>query len=343
MRLRPGDVRPGDPSTRLTAAEYNAAADAVRRALALRVVPPLTLRGRTLGLERGEGFWATLSGASSPYSFAEATDTPTVGTWAAMPRSGTANAYEANGVAGLGGKRAFLRPGAPGDYRFQWVASGSGGPGPGACGCFPAGEIPETLSWTYVARRWDFDNGEVVTLGTTSGTLTYTDPVTFDGCGLGVPGWIGEFEFWTEGVILPSGINPLKIEHCSTLRPGGTAGTERCLWLVVTCEELEATAGGGGEDGSLGLGTSSNLFMAARLDGDSGCYTHNLGLLSPEFEYIGEYYPQVAGGQRTGAFIAELCDDGAIYVAYPDELSPTYDSGLGTYPWLSYSLLTISL
>lgn len=339
--LRPGDVRPGDPSTRLTAAGYNEAADAIRRALALRVVPPLTLRGRTLCLERGEGFWATLSGASSPYSFAEAADTPTVGTWAAMPRAGTANAYEANGVAGLDGKRVLLRPGAPGDYRFQWVASGSGGDPPGGCGCFAEGDIPPTLSWTYVSRRWDDFSGTVITLGTTSGTLTYNDPNSYDGCGLGAA-WVGEFEYYTEGVPPDTGISSLLIEHCSTQLPGGQAGTRRCLWLALTCESMDANAGVGGAYGDIGIGQPSNLFFAGKIDGNPSCLLYNAGASSMD-GFPGHYYPQDGSAGRVGVSLSELCEDGAIYVAYPDSISPTYDSGLGYYPWRSYSLLTITL
>jgi hypothetical protein len=59
---------------------------------------------------------ATLSGSTSPYSWTEVVPDGT--TFHSTPRTGTADAYEVNGVAGLGGKRATIRPGR-GDWRFQ--------------------------------------------------------------------------------------------------------------------------------------------------------------------------------------------------------------------------------
>lgn len=224
----------------------------------------------------------------------------------------------------------------------RWVAGrkGSGDPPPEGCGCFAEVDIPTTLNWTYVSRRWDDFSGTVITLGTTTGTLSYSSNVTFDSCGVG-PGWIGEFEYWTEGVPPDTGISALKITHCSTQLPGGQAGTRRCLWLVLLCEETDATAGTAGVDGDLGIGDPSNLFYAGKIDGNPSCLLYNAAYSMDGF--AGEYYPQVAAGARAGVFIGELCEDGAIYVAYPDSFDPTYDSGLGAFPWRSYSLLTITL
>jgi hypothetical protein len=59
---------------------------------------------------------STLSGSSSPYSWTEVVPDGT--TFHSTPRSGTSDAYEVNGVAGLGGKRATIRPGR-GDWRFE--------------------------------------------------------------------------------------------------------------------------------------------------------------------------------------------------------------------------------
>lgn len=194
MPLRPGDVRPGDPSTKLTADEYNRAVAAVRGALGLSVAPPLTLRGRTLGLERRDPFWATLSGSGSPYSFVEAADTPTVGTWAAMPRAGTTNAYEANGVSGLAGKRVLLRPGAAGDYRFQWVADGSGGSGPpSGCGCSP----PSVVHWT---RQLTNAFTGITYVSVT--TMTYAASNTV-GCGALGAGWLGPLDAFPAAATAP--------------------------------------------------------------------------------------------------------------------------------------------
>ena len=124
--LKPSDVRPGMPLASFTAEDYRSVLKAVREAREPKVAAPLEFVGDRITLARPEGFYATLSGSSSPYSFTEKYGTANGG-WATRVRTGTTNAYEVNGVAGLDTKVAFLRPGAPGDYRFQWVTDGGGG------------------------------------------------------------------------------------------------------------------------------------------------------------------------------------------------------------------------
>lgn len=130
IRGREGDFTRGTDTRRFAASDYREIAARLESARTLSAVPPLVVpEPRTLALSLPEGFWAELSGASSPYSWAEKQG-DTGGTWAAGVRSGATNAYEVNGVGGLGGKTVWLGPGWPGDYRFQWVANGAGG-GPG--------------------------------------------------------------------------------------------------------------------------------------------------------------------------------------------------------------------
>ena len=116
--LKPGDVRPGMPLASFTAEDYRSVLKAVREAKEPKVAAPLEFVGDRITLARPEGFWATLSGASSPYSFTEKYGA-TGGVWTTRVRTGTTNAYEVNGKAGLSGKTVFLRPGYPGEYLFQ--------------------------------------------------------------------------------------------------------------------------------------------------------------------------------------------------------------------------------
>lgn len=116
--------QPGEPVEHFTADDYRAIVAEIERLSKLSVSAPLSLAtsetGRVLGLTLNEPFWATLSGASSPYSWTEAI--PQAGdTWMAGYQSGTTNAYEVNAHAGLSGKRVLLRATEAGDWRFQWV------------------------------------------------------------------------------------------------------------------------------------------------------------------------------------------------------------------------------
>lgn len=119
--LEPEDVFPGMPLSKFTAADYKAVIDAARAITAPKIAAPLEWVGDAIGLSRPEGFYATLSGASSPYSFTEKYGA-TGGAWTTRVRTGTANAYEVNGKASLSGKTVYLRPGYPGEYLFQWVS-----------------------------------------------------------------------------------------------------------------------------------------------------------------------------------------------------------------------------
>jgi len=207
----------------------------------------------------------------------------------------------------------------------RWVAGRKAGGGelPGGCGCFAEEDIPPTLDWTYVGKRWDDFSGSPITLGTTSGTLAYTEDVTFGGCGLGGAGWIGEFEFYTEGVPPDTGISSLLLPHCSTLRPGGTAGTLRCLWLALMCTPGTTTAG-------TGAPATADLFWAVTLDGDPACYLYNAGIESLDGFAGGRV---VSGSWSAGpesGWISFLCADGAFTVSF--------DVGHSTYSTLTISL-----
>lgn len=62
-------------------------------------------------------FWATLSGSGPGYSWTKVT-LDSSGSWASTTRTGTSNAYEANGRTGLSGKRARLHPDGRGGFVF---------------------------------------------------------------------------------------------------------------------------------------------------------------------------------------------------------------------------------
>lgn len=119
--LEPEDVYPGMPLSAFTAADYADIIAAAREAMNPRIAPPLEFVGDRITLARPDSFYATLSGASSPYSFTEKYGT-TGGAWSTRVRTGTTNAYEVNGKASLNGKTVLLRPGYPGEYLFQWVS-----------------------------------------------------------------------------------------------------------------------------------------------------------------------------------------------------------------------------
>lgn len=87
-----------------------------------------TADGIYLALDQGEqGFYARLSGSTSPYSFSEV-EAAAAGAWSSppSPRTGTANAYEFNAMAGLGGLVAWIRPDPFGAWRFYHVKRGTG-------------------------------------------------------------------------------------------------------------------------------------------------------------------------------------------------------------------------
>jgi hypothetical protein len=99
-------------------------------------VPPVSVAedgsGRRISINVTEPIVALLSGSSGPYSFTEQSWTGSA--WATLPggRTGT-NAYEVNGITGLGGKVVRLRKTLVDDWRFQYVRLGAAPAAP-SCG-----------------------------------------------------------------------------------------------------------------------------------------------------------------------------------------------------------------
>lgn len=182
--LEPEDVFPGMPLSAFKAADYKAVIDAAREAMDPKVAPPLEWIGDAISLARPEGFYATLSGASSPYSFTEKYGS-SGGAWTTRVRTGTANAYEVNGLAGLSGKTVFLRPGYPGEYLFQSTNAGSTGCSTGTLvftvtGCSGAALSGATVTVTgpggFSASGTTNGSGQVTfsVVGYPAGTYSYT-------------------------------------------------------------------------------------------------------------------------------------------------------------------------
>lgn len=197
---------------------------------------------------------------------------------------------------------AYLDPACdyPGDIEADFP--------PGECGCLADGDTPATLDWTYVGRRWDASSSSVVTLGTTSGTLTFRYGIPYGDCVLPLAGWVGEFEFWTDGIPPDTGVSSLLLEHCSTRRPGGESTATRCLWLALTCSHHGS---GSYPDGY------ADLLWLATIDGDATCYTYAVGDASLDGFDAG----QVSGGTFTAGpvdgWLALLCASGTIEVSFP--------------------------
>ena len=109
----------------------NAIRDEIKRLANLTATAPLTIsdgpEGRNLALDSPGSFFALLSGATSPYTFAERVGAAGGG-WVAPPgaRSGASLAYEVNAAPGLAGQYVSLEPGDGADYRFQYVSFGAG-------------------------------------------------------------------------------------------------------------------------------------------------------------------------------------------------------------------------
>ncbi len=215
---------------------------------------------------------------------------------------------------------AYLDPACdyPGDIEADFP--------PGECGCFADGDTPETLSWTYVGRRWDPDSSSIVTLGTTSGTLKFRIGIPYGDCVLPLAGWASDFSFYTEGAPPDTGISSLLLNHCSTLRPGGTSSASRCLWLALTCGPHASGSYSGGY---------ADLLWLTTISGDSTCYTAAVGTASID----GIAGGQVSGGTFTAGpvdgWLDLLCASGAIEVSFPQL------SGGGAI--LARSTLTISM
>jgi hypothetical protein len=100
----------------------------IKRLGNLTGVPPVSVAedgsGRRISINVTEPIVALLSGSAGPYSFTEQSWTGSA--WAALAggRTGT-NAYEVNGLTGLGGKVVRLRKTLVDDWRFQYVKLGA--------------------------------------------------------------------------------------------------------------------------------------------------------------------------------------------------------------------------
>ena len=98
------------------------------------------------------GFWAKLSGSSSPYSFQEVIGSEVMGTilWTVRTdgAEGTGDAYELNGVSGLDAQVAYLeRNDAFEGWSFEYPRKGTGGGTITVPGC-PCTSSPVTIHMT---------------------------------------------------------------------------------------------------------------------------------------------------------------------------------------------------
>jgi hypothetical protein len=119
--MNPDRQQPGKPvSARIINLLATGAETLANRTGANGVVSTKTPAGRQFAIDYDSPIPVLLSGSSSPYDWQEifrgAGDTYTVLTGG---QSGTANAYEINGTAGLGGTTADIRFTPSDDYRFQ--------------------------------------------------------------------------------------------------------------------------------------------------------------------------------------------------------------------------------
>jgi hypothetical protein len=148
----PSDKRP-QPGGKidLTADDFNSMVARIKARQSLVAAAPLVIasdRPTTIMASFSKGFYAKLSGSTSPYSFTEQYGAA-AGTWANHVRTGTTNAYEVNGTGSLNNKLVWLEPGYPGEYVFQYLGAGSGGGGGSGAflGC-TCGTAPSTLYMT---------------------------------------------------------------------------------------------------------------------------------------------------------------------------------------------------
>lgn len=185
----------GEPIQAFTADDYNSIINRIVERENFTVAAPLVLVSTsptTVMLDESQGFYAKLSGSSSPYSFTEQYGT-SGGAWSNSVRTGTTNAYEVNGTSSLNNKVVWLEPGFPGDYRFQYLGAGTGGGGTGVLlGCICA-TPPATLTMTDVGACGVFNDCTILygptpagltplSLGTNSylSTDEFADPQTGD-------------------------------------------------------------------------------------------------------------------------------------------------------------------
>lgn len=223
-----------------------------------------------------EGFWATLSGTTSPYSWVETIDN--YGTWTAGPRTGTTDAYEVNTQPSLNGKRAWLIPSPGGKWAFQYSRVGGAGGGIGV-GCSGCSSIPSTSTMSFPSSpgnpdcQWaDLSRSPVyVYYGTipASSGMTYR-AAGYGGYGLGA-GWFTDSIFTTsDGIyglryyLIVSGCTGLQLRVYQVPGaefPGGGAawaGYSIRATLVVwsfastgnSCSPFLMTNGGGGSGGT---------------------------------------------------------------------------------------------
>jgi hypothetical protein len=132
-----------------------------------------------------DGFWAVLSGSSSPYSWTTASEdiSSSLISWTQNPNgaTGTNSAYEINGISGLDTKTVWIEPGQiVGRYQFQY--SRQHGTAGEVCftsvGC-PIFSTPESLPTTisvYSGSTLVYTgsfNGGTLCISLPSGSYTY--------------------------------------------------------------------------------------------------------------------------------------------------------------------------
>lgn len=119
-KIRPDDVIAADTT--------NWIASRLEKADGLTVQAPLEMKssedGRIIRLVQAKPIVARLTSGTSPYSWQEVVY-QSGGSYADGPRSGSSNAYEANGKTASSGYRTTLYPGYAGDWRFQMLKRAS--------------------------------------------------------------------------------------------------------------------------------------------------------------------------------------------------------------------------
>lgn len=187
----PSDKRP-QPGGKidLTADDFNSMVARIKARQSLIAAAPLVIasdRPTTIMASFSKGFYAKLSGSTSPYSFTEQYGAA-AGTWANHVRTGTTNAYEVNGTGSLNNKLVWLEPGYPGEYVFQHLGSGStGGGGTGSFpGCICA-TVATPLTMTVTGDTYGLFNDCTIAYGLT--------PTGLLPLGLGTSSWLSTDSF----------------------------------------------------------------------------------------------------------------------------------------------------
>jgi len=140
--------------------------------------------------------------------------------------------------------------------RFGTPCGPEGGTTPLSCACWDAETRPGSLSWSVEWGYYEPDNVTWHSIGTTSGTMAYTDDITYGGTledqcnydsGLVTapfyPGWIGGLDFYMANFDVDD--SPIDITHitaCSsytvnTLTGSGVQTCERdcCAYIGFLC------------------------------------------------------------------------------------------------------------